>query len=474
MLSRTQRLDDQRLLNRTKPRQTRASRDTAGSRAPRTSPFARGRPADTRPSARPEQRRGAPAGRRQPALLARLADPDRLAIALLFVTFLAGGFSLHRLDPELRRFGELAYVRTWLALALAVVLMLHRRRQGSHRPRLGAAALFTHAAAISQLYIAVTALWSPDAEGTFPRVFGQLALALLLELALVVASRAPSLAARAILHGSLAAALCYAAAGLAGGSEHGRMAMFFGGPNVFVRVAGAGVLASVYAALVTRRLVWLAPAPLLLVCAVESGSRGGMLALLFTLPALAWAVASSDVLRRRPAWWLAAPLAGALALALAGVYVLSQPAIGRFVEERYLVYAPSSYDPAEVDFGSRDRLFAAALETFLDHPALGSGLSPIGDFEQLDAHPHNLLLATARDGGAAGLLLLGIPFAMLGARLRRRLALEHRMAFVLGWFYLCAAQFSGAYYDCRFLWLYFLVAMLPAANPRPALRQRRW
>jgi hypothetical protein len=52
------------------------------------------------------------------------------------------------------------------------------------------------------------------------------------------------------------------------------------------------------------------------------------------------------------------------------------------------------------------------------------------------------------------------------------LALEHRMAFVLGCFYLCAAQFSGSYYDCRFLWLYFLIAMLPAAGPRLLARGR--
>jgi O-Antigen ligase len=405
------------------------------------------------------------------SLLARVADPSQLAITLLFVTFLAGGFSLHRLDPELRRFGELAYVRTWLVLAL-IGLLLRRRRGRWAVPKFSTAAPFVHAVAVSQIYIALTTLWSLDAEGTFPRVFGQLMLALLLELALVAVRRAPRQAARWVLDWSLAAALLYAVGGLTGGSERGRMAMFFGGPNVFVRVVGSGVLASVYRALATRRLAWLAPAPLLLVCAVESGSRGGMLALLFTLPVLAWAVATSGVLRRRPVWWLAAPVAGALALAVAGAYVLSQANIRRYVEERYLVYAPSSYDPAEVDFGSRDRLFAAALETFLEHPALGSGLSPIGDFEQLDAHPHNLFLATARDGGVVGLMLLSIPFAMLVARLRRPLALEHRMAFVLGCFYLCAAQFSGTYYDCRFLWLYFLIVMLPAASPRLAQQQR--
>ncbi len=444
---------------------------------------------------------------------------------MLLITFVAGGFSLHRLDPALRRFGELAYVRTWLLLAIAAVMLLHSRSdgragsrsdgraggradgrfsrgshggpnsptdshpgrhpqsradgrpqgrphrpQGRSRPRLAAAAAFTHAVAISQLYIALTALWSPDAAGTFPRVFGQLVLALLLELALLALRRGPARAARTILNGSLAAALLYAVAGLAGGSEHGRMAMFFGGPNVFIRVIGGGVLASVYRALATRRLIWLAPAPLLLVCAVESGSRGGMLALLFTLPVVVWAVASSGVLRRRPGWWLAVPLAGALALAAAGYYVLTTNSVRRYVEQRYLVYAPSAYDPAEVDLGSRDRLFAAALETFLAHPVLGFGLSPIGEFERLDAHPHNLFLATARDGGIAGLLLLGIPFALLALRLGRPLAIEQRMAFVLGCFYLCAAQFSGSYYDCRFVWLYFLIAMPPAALPLPHRR----
>jgi O-antigen ligase len=238
-----------------------------------------------------------------------------------------------------------------------------------------------------------------------------------------------------------------------------------------VRVVGAAVLASVYRALRTRRLLWLAPAPLLLVCAVESGSRGGMLALVFSLPVLAWAAWSSGVLRRRPLWWLAAPLAGALAAAVAGGYVLAQPQVRRYVEQRYLVYAPSSYDTAEVDFGSRDRLFAAAFEAFWERPAFGNGLSPIGDFERIDAHPHNLWLATARDGGVAGLLLLSVPLGLLALRLRRPLALEQRMALVLGCFYLCAAQFSGSYYDCRFVWLYFLVVMLPAGRLRSTALQ---
>jgi hypothetical protein len=419
-----------------------------------------------RPTARAAQRRFARLQTASPSRLARLADPHRLAIALLFLTFVAGGFSLHRIDPELRRFGELAYVRTWLVVAVAGLLLLKRPGKGQPVPKLAGAALFTHAAALSQLYIGLTAMWSLDGEGTSPRGYGQIVLAVLLELTLLAVRRRPGRAAAAVLDLSLAAGLLYAAGGLAGGAEHGRMAMFFGGPNVFVRIVGAAVLASVYRALLTRRLLWLAPAPLLLVCAVESGSRGGMLALLFTLPVVAWAVWTSGVLRRRPLWWLAAPLAGALAAAVAGVYVLAQPQVRRYVEQRYLVYAPSSYDPAEVDFGSRDRLFAAAFEAFWERPALGSGLSPIGDFERIDAHPHNLLLATARDGGVAGLLLLSVPLGLLALRLRRPLAIEHRMALVLGCFYLCAAQFSGSYYDCRFVWLYFLVVMLPAARLR--------
>jgi O-antigen ligase len=386
-------------------------------------------------------------------------------MGILFATFLAGGFSFHRLDPELRRFGELAYARTWLVAALAGILLLRRRRR-TPLPKISAVAWFAHAAAISQLYIGLTALWSPERDGTFPRVFGQIMLAVLIELALAVARRRPRQAARWVLELSLAAGLVYAVAGLAGGSENGRMAMFFGGPNVFIRVVAAALLAAVYCAVASRRPWWLGAAPLLLVCGVESGSRGGMLALLFTLPVLAWALWTSGVFRRRPAWWLAAPLAVGLVVALAGMYVLSQPAVRRYVEERYLVYAPGSYDAAGVDFGSRDVLFRAALDTFWRRPTVGSGLSPIGDFAQVDAHPHNLFLATLRDGGIVGAMLLSVPFALLGARLRRRMAFEHRMALVAGSFYLCAAQFSGSYYDCRFLWLYFLVAMLPAAAPR--------
>jgi hypothetical protein len=390
---------------------------------------------------------------------------------VLFAALLAGGFSLHRLDSELRRFGELAYVRTWLVVVLAGLLLLGRRARRP-LPKLSGAALFAHSAAVSQLYIGLTALWSPERDGTFPRVFGQIMLAVLVELALVVARRMPRQAARRVLGLTLAAGVVYAVAGLAGGSENGRMAMFFGGPNVFIRVVAAGLLAAVYCAVATRRLAWLGAAPLLLVCGVESGSRGGMLALLFTLPLLAWALWTGGVFRRRPAWWLAAPLAGAIVVALAGVYVLSQPAVRRYVEDRYLVYAPGSYDAAEVDFGSRDVLFRAALDTFWRYPAVGSGLSPIGGFARVDAHPHNLLLATLRDGGLVGVMLLSVPFALLGARLRRRLAFEQRMAFVVGCFYLCAAQFSGSYYDCRFVWLYFLVAMLPAAAPRRIARRR--
>ena len=89
----------------------------------------------------------------------------------------------------------------------------------------------------------------------------------------------PQVAVRALAVAVLSAGVVYAGFGLVSPAASTRLSVFGGGPNVFARVTGAGVLASFYLYAVDRRARYLLFVPPLVVATFLSGSRGGMVAL---------------------------------------------------------------------------------------------------------------------------------------------------------------------------------------------------
>jgi O-antigen ligase len=259
--------------------------------------------------------------------------------------------------------------------------------------------------------------------------------------------------------------LYLAGALVAGPGVQGRYSAFGGGPNVFVRVMDLACLATLVLA-VTKRKRWvLLGLPAFLLGAYLSGSRGGLLAL---LPILL--VGGPVLLRRVRGRGIRAVAVGAPLLLLVGG-LLRNPSWLAFGQERFVQETFSQgYD------SERGSIVARALELFETHLWFGTGLDgffPLQIPWTNAEYPHNLVLATAAEGGLVGLGLLG--GTLLGgtaAVLRRRPLGENAFGFVLAASCLfLAALFSGDYYDSRFLWFFLGLAVI-AAQKESAARGR--
>jgi len=86
---------------------------------------------------------------------------------------------------------------------------------------------------------------------------------------------------------------------------------------------------------------------------------------------------------------------------------------------------------------------------------------------------HNLILAVASEGGAIGLFFLLLSGIAIVRGRRSPKSLEHLTALSLAVFYFGASQFSGGFYDCRWLWVLGALYLLPATTRQPAPSRSR-
>jgi O-antigen ligase len=209
-----------------------------------------------------------------------------------------------------------------------------------------------------------------------------------------------------------------------------------------------------------RKLGWLIGVPAFLTGAVASGSRGGLVALLLTL-----VLAAPSVLPGMRKHGGAKPLlliAGLLGVGLAtmGGSILA------FVEQRFIV---TTFQNGYAS--SRNVLFRMALDLWLEHPFVGTGINSFAETTQLgpgEHYPHNLFLAVAAEGGVVGLALLVNAFGQLRhefARVPRGArSPESRTAAYCGIFVGAACMFSGDYYDARLMWILLILAAVGPAG----------
>lgn len=323
---------------------------------------------------------------------------------------------------------------------------------------------------VLHLYIATTALWTPNSEDALVRLPQVIALAVLLLLVPPIFLERPEASMNWLLKLCFWTSLVYAAGGIFGPRswwEGTRMAAFEGGPNVFVRIMATGIISATYLWRRTSRARWLAPLPLLLICGVMSGSRGGLIAMIFGCSL----------------YWLLTLPAARKKLRAAVCCVLSLPALlalvpGSFQESLAEVvqvrYVRLTFE--ELYLSGRGETWGAAWKSFVAHPFFGVGLN---GQEAISGYPHNIILNILSEGGLIGFVLLVMTFFLLVPRWFRARALEHTTAFALGVLYLVANCFSGTYYDYRFMWLFFLLYLIPATGIPPRTfadskeRQRR-
>ncbi|MFI5892307.1 O-antigen ligase family protein [Actinoplanes sp. NPDC051513] len=254
----------------------------------------------------------------------------------------------------------------------------------------------------------------------------------------------------------------YAASGR-GRVQGFRWTAFGGGPNVFVRVEALALFATAYFYFGSARPVWLIGAPAFLIGAVASGSRGGLIAL-----GLTTALAFPSLVRFGRRHGALKPLA-VVPLTGALVWLLLGDAIMSLINNRFLA--------ATVQQGytsDRDVLYTKGFWLFLERPIVGVGVHGFYAVTNLgpgEKYVHNLPLAVAVEGGAVGLLLLLLAFwgprHEYAAIPRARRPLEARVSAYSAIFILGASFFSGDYYDARLLWIFLLLAAVPASPPLP-------
>jgi O-antigen ligase len=259
-----------------------------------------------------------------------------------------------------------------------------------------------------------------------------------------------------------------------GRTEAGRWAAFGGGPNVYVRVEVLGMIAAAYFYFRSGgKFAWLAAAPLFLVGAIASGSRGGLVAL-----GIIVAIAFPSLIRFMRRHGAVKPLS-AIPMVGAVVWLLFGDQIMFLINNRYLATTLQQRHTSD-----RDVLYEKGFWLFVESPVFGVGVHGFYAITNLgpgEKYVHNLPLAVAAEGGAVGVLLLALAFWSLRAEYARTpkplRSLPARTAAFCGVYILGASFFSGDYYDARLMWIFFLLATVSPggtrAPPAPAGGRRR-
>jgi O-antigen ligase len=382
-------------------------------------------------------------------------DSWTLLTTAAFVAVLGGTFSLERLGIG---GGLMVDWRVWsIPLVLAGVGHRLLTRPEARPPpswRAGSARWFVTLVTF-HLYFSLSAAWSPD-----PRSAAEMSLFLILELALLccamlLARERPLASVGLYILLFFVAGVVFITGALMRVGQvdpQGRMAPFWGDPNVFVRlmaIAGAAAIC-LWAKRAERR--WLLAVPLFAMGALLSGSRGGLLALLLAGSPLLLMFRSAGFKR--------------IALALGGLFVVAglfatpwvRTHVTDLVFERYW-----QLTIVERYATGRKPIFLAAIGRFLEDPLVGGGLQ---SFFQTVGHSrgwlyaHNIFLEAAAEGGVVGLILLCALLMPLLRRMAPGDPPEWLFLIFGARFFFFASLVSGNYYDNRYLWLFLGLLIL--------------
>jgi O-antigen ligase len=386
------------------------------------------RPADPCPTFTPVERHG------------------RTLLLALYVSLLAGRFSLGRLGSELDF--DIRAVGAY-ALALACLLWMGVARWRTTQVAVGAYLGWFFGLCA---WLTVTAWWAPAGARLSSRLADLGFLALFIGLAMMVASRLPDTGP--VWRWTWIAGLVYFASAIAAGpGDQGRYAALGGGPNVFVRVMILAAIAALALAVLHGHSGPLWTLPIFGAGTVLSGSRGGLatLGVVIAVGALPLLRRTGRRLRRRLV--LVSVLGGVGAAGLFG------PRLASLWRERFITQTLiERYD------AGRTTLLDQAWELFLEHPVVGAGLDGFHAIYPQWAHAHNLVLSIGAEAGILGLAPLGGAFLTVVVVTWRNRPISADALFMLlaGTAVLVASMFSGDFYDTRFMWFFFGLAIIEA------------
>lgn len=391
------------------------------------------------------------------SIYAPLEKPRKYLILLVLSTLIIGGLSLGRLNPVYENLGFLGEVRYWLFYILALLMavtMLHRSR--TLIPSSVKKCMFL--SIVLHGYIILSFWWAPDravATSKIPDIFLLIGI---LFLAPFIFSYAPQKSSQYLLKTFWIVALIFTIGGITNyWTDDGGLKAFWAGSIGSARIWATGILCAIYLWVKNKKYYFLFPIPLLLAGVIFSTNRGAFLAL---------AIASFLFLLSIRKMLKINKILFSLILLLPILFLLySIPS----VQERlplFLFSLVGGYDFKQLGFenlywGDRDILFFFAWVIFTENPLTGGGLGSF-DFLTGELYPHNLILNIASDGGLVGLFLFLLVVILFFRRWFLPKNLEQMTAFCLGIFYFICSMLAGTYYDARFMWLFFLLYLMPA------------
>lgn len=380
---------------------------------------------------------------------------DDCAIILLFFALLAGKYTLTRFSEGLQESGLFSLVAYYFLLPLfflAIIFIYSRKYYWIKMPWDFSA--FMYSSVILNVYMSISASWAP---------FSNLDLALqvalvpiLLALSYLFLRHRAKRETTLILQLTFGAGLIFGIGGLASSGFSGfgidRMSAFGGGPNVFVRVVGGGLIAGLYLYFAKRQRIVVLAMPILIVAALASGSRGGVIGLVLSVFFLGVWVLPKYV--ARSTMLLTCLIIGVLTYII--YTMIADSGSLDFLRHRfYALTIETQY------FSGRDVSFSEALRIFFDHPVAGVGLGGFQSITGVFAYPHNLILHVCAEGGVLGLVVLISSMLLLIRRWFQERSAECEFVLAICILYFFSSLLSGGIYDARFIWFYGLMYMLP-------------
>lgn len=392
------------------------------------------------------------------ALIYAISKIDCFAITVLFFAFLAGGFSLSRIDDKFRELGWLDNVAYWFLLPLLLLasMALYKNsvlyRYGSYaktRPRNFHA--FVVSVILLHCYMALSTNWAPSPNMELSADIFLLSLYMALIPIFLRGKNEHKMTV--VIEWTFWSGVIYALGGvLSSGLEAQRMAAFGGGPNVFARVVGGGFIAGFYLYLVKERRLVVFALPVLVLAAIASGSRGGIIGLI-----LSSMVMSVFVMPRYFKWRMIFTSTLIICMVIwIGFNIVDTSGVVQIAKERYYNrMIKTQY------LSGRDRCFADAVNIFQDNMLIGAGLDSFHFYSKSGIYPHNIILHIGAEGGVIGLIILFSCLLLMVNRWFQPRKAENDFILILCIFYFFSSLVSGGIYDARFIWLYGALYMLP-------------
>lgn len=334
-----------------------------------------------------------------------------------------------------------------------------------HVPRrnLAPAILMQLSLTIFLLFMSISSTWFARSTGDYSTLYDFAYLWCLSLLFMMPFTVAPQESAEVVLKMFAGVSWIYTLGGLAVATSVDRISFLGGGPNIYGRIVGLGLVATIALVALGRMPRWLlAVAPLQIAAVALSGSRGAMAAttigtIVVVAPHIRQLISIRSV------------------VAFAGTALLLWSQFG----ER--IIGVVQYRIVRLTFeegysSGRDALTPIAIGLFRESPIAGGGLGSFGDRAgDSTLYAHNIILQVLAEGGTLGLLLFLLTVAPAFILMCRAvpesgaalgLAAMSLVVFV-------ASMFSGSYYDFRLMWAFAFAGAMVALDLRGPVHREK-